>query len=81
MKKRIKLFTIITVLTLLTGAVFGVLFGFALNIIYGDMARAFTHGMIAGIVSAIAIAVYAYVSGIVKKMLYKYMGIKDLHDL
>lgn len=81
MKKRIKLFTIITVLTLITAAILGVFFSFSLNIIYGDMERAFTLGMIAGLVSAIAIAVYAYVSGIVKKMLYKYMGIKDLHDL
>ncbi|HJE18745.1 MAG TPA: hypothetical protein K8V35_00135 [Aliicoccus persicus] len=81
MKNRIKLFTIIIVLTLITAAILGVFFSFSLNIIYGDMERAFTLGMIAGLVSAIFTAVYAYVSGIVKKVLYKRLGIKDLHDL
>ena len=81
MKNRIKLFTIIIVLTLITAAILGVFFSFSLNIIYGDMERAFTHRMIAGLVSAIFTAVYAYVSGIVKKLLYKRLGIKDLHDL
>lgn len=81
MKKRIKLFLIFAAITIITGTLLGVFFIFSLNILYADMDRAINHGMIAGIVSAILIAIYAYVSGIVKKLLLKYFDIKDLDDL
>lgn len=77
MKRRIKIFLIATVITIPVGLLLGVFFSLGLDILYEDTERAFKHGMISGVASAIIIAVYAYVSGIVKKLILKYMNIKD----
>ena len=81
MKKRLKIFLVSLLITIVSGVAFGVLFGFGLAILYDDTRTAFIHGMIAGLASAIILAVYIYVSGILRNIILKYMDSSDVDEL
>lgn len=49
------------------GLLFGVLFGFSLNILYENTREAFIHGFILGMLSAFGLGIYEFISGIFRR--------------
>ena len=80
MNKRLKIFLISLLLIVTTGIIFGLLYGWSLWIFYEDSQTALIHGMIAGLASTTILAIYLYVSGIVRKLIEKYMDSSDIDE-
>lgn len=81
MNKRLKIFLITLILVVTTGIFFGALYAWGLAIFYEDNRTAITHGMIAGLASTTFLAIYLFVSGIVRKMLEKYLNTTDIDEI
>ncbi len=80
MNKRLKIFLISLLLVVTTGIIFGFLYGWGLWIFYEDTRTATIHGLIAGLASTTILAIYLYVSGIVRKMIEKYLNSTDVDE-
>lgn len=80
MNKRLKVFLITLVLVITTGIFFGVLYSFGLAIFYEDSRTAVIHGMIAGLASTTILAIYLFVSGIVRKIIENYLNSSDIDE-